>query len=154
MITCISLSTSEARFYMCATCTAFHAEVSCITRHKMWVKRGRCHGNPSPYKACDVYCIVSAQQSVNHSHTCIRTNMHTHSVALRFMYRVCVCVCVCSGIDGGREKHFTDRDVCRPFLLDICINDLFTNTVSGVCVCVCACACACVCTRIHQLLRH
>ena len=35
----------------------------------------------------------------------------------------------CAGIDGGQDKHFTDRDVCRPFLLDICISDLFTNTV-------------------------
>ncbi|XP_065899388.1 putative RNA-binding protein Luc7-like 1 [Dysidea avara] len=33
--------------------------------------------------------------------------------------------------DGGNEHSnlkFTDKEVCRPFLLDICINDLFTNT--------------------------
>ena len=35
----------------------------------------------------------------------------------------------CTGADGGDDKHFTDRAVCRPFLLDICISDLFTNTV-------------------------
>jgi RNA-binding protein Luc7-like 2 len=34
----------------------------------------------------------------------------------------------CAGVDGGDDKHFTDRAVCRPFLLDICISDLFTNT--------------------------
>lgn len=39
-----------------------------------------------------------------------------------------------SGLEGVKEKHFTDRDVCRPFLLDICINDLFTNTVRTVVV--------------------
>jgi RNA-binding protein Luc7-like 2 len=32
------------------------------------------------------------------------------------------------GTQKGREKHFTDRDVCRPFLLGICINELFVNT--------------------------
>ena len=41
------------------------------------------------------------------------------------------------GSDGSREKVFTDKDVCRPFLLGICISDLFVNTVSClVAVCV------------------
>lgn len=35
-----------------------------------------------------------------------------------------------AGTDGGREKTFQDKDVCRPFLLGICINELFVNTVS------------------------
>ena len=34
------------------------------------------------------------------------------------------------GEDVGQEKHFTDKDICKPFLLGICINDLFVNTVS------------------------
>ena len=33
------------------------------------------------------------------------------------------------GEDKGKEKHFTDKDVCKPFLLGICISDLFVNTV-------------------------
>ena len=35
-----------------------------------------------------------------------------------------------TGDDNNKEKHFTDREVCRPFLLGICINDLFINTVN------------------------
>lgn len=38
------------------------------------------------------------------------------------------------GSDGSREKVFTDKDVCRPFLLGICISDLFVNTVSWACM--------------------
>lgn len=41
----------------------------------------------------------------------------------KLLYVLC-----CAGVDEGPEKHFTDRDICRPFLLDICISDLFTNT--------------------------
>lgn len=33
------------------------------------------------------------------------------------------------GEDKGKEKHFTDKDICKPFLLGICISDLFVNTV-------------------------
>ena len=36
-------------------------------------------------------------------------------------------------LTGGNQHanlRFTDKEVCRPFLLDICINELFTNTVS------------------------
>ena len=43
-----------------------------------------------------------------------------------------LCLCVCplpTGDHNNKEKHFTDREVCRPFLLGICINDLFINTV-------------------------
>lgn len=32
------------------------------------------------------------------------------------------------GEDKGKEKHFTDKDICKPFLLGICISDLFVNT--------------------------
>eukprot|EP00731_Ephydatia_muelleri_P029226 Em0020g870a len=32
------------------------------------------------------------------------------------------------GDKSDREKHFSDKDVCRPYLLGICINDLFINT--------------------------
>lgn len=39
---------------------------------------------------------------------------------------------VLAGEDSGREKTFTDKEVCRPFLLGICINDLFVNTVSYI----------------------
>lgn len=35
-----------------------------------------------------------------------------------------------AGNDTGRERTFLDKDVCRPFILGICINDLFVNTVS------------------------
>lgn len=38
----------------------------------------------------------------------------------------------CAGSDGGKEKSFLDDDVCRPFLLGICINELFVNTVNTV----------------------
>ena len=46
------------------------------------------------------------------------------------------------GDNKAKERRFTDSDVCRPFLLGICINDLFINTVSiplslSLCVCVC-----------------
>ena len=34
-----------------------------------------------------------------------------------------------TGEDKGKEKHFTDKDICKPFLLGICISDLFVNTV-------------------------
>ena len=34
-----------------------------------------------------------------------------------------------TGDPNNKEKHFTDQEVCRPFLLGICINDLFINTV-------------------------
>ena len=34
------------------------------------------------------------------------------------------------GDNKAKERRFTDSDVCRPFLLGICINDLFINTVS------------------------
>ena len=34
-----------------------------------------------------------------------------------------------AGSDGKKEKSFLDEDVCRPFLLGICINELFVNTV-------------------------
>ena len=34
-----------------------------------------------------------------------------------------------TGDKSDREKHFSDKDVCRPYLLGICINDLFINTV-------------------------
>ena len=43
----------------------------------------------------------------------------------------CCVLCVCPLPTGDRinkEKHFTDREVCRPFLLGICINDLFVKT--------------------------
>ena len=30
--------------------------------------------------------------------------------------------------DEDTVRHFTDKDVCWPFLVDICINDLFINT--------------------------
>jgi RNA-binding protein Luc7-like 2 len=30
--------------------------------------------------------------------------------------------------EQAANRHFTDRDVCRSFLLNICINDLFINT--------------------------
>ena len=49
--------------------------------------------------------------------------------AVCVLRNVSVIMC-CTGVDGGQDKHFTDRDICRPFLLDICISDLFTNTVS------------------------
>ena len=35
-----------------------------------------------------------------------------------------------AGADERREKTFQDKEVCRPFLLGICINELFVNTVS------------------------
>ncbi len=34
------------------------------------------------------------------------------------------------GDDEGREKTFLDKCVCRPFILGICISELFVNTVS------------------------
>jgi hypothetical protein len=34
-----------------------------------------------------------------------------------------------TGEDKGKEKLFTDKDICKPFLLGICISDLFVNTV-------------------------
>ena len=48
----------------------------------------------------------------------------------RVLYNCCVlCVCPLPTGDYNKEKHFTDREVCRPFLLGICINDLFVKTV-------------------------
>lgn len=34
------------------------------------------------------------------------------------------------GDDDDGKRQFTDKDVCKPFFLGICINSLFTNTVS------------------------
>ncbi len=30
---------------------------------------------------------------------------------------------------GGTQKHFTDKDVCKPYLCGLCPNELFNNTV-------------------------
>lgn len=43
---------------------------------------------------------------------------------------VCLMSSCSSGDADGRERHFTDKDVCKPFLFGICINELFVNTVS------------------------
>ena len=37
---------------------------------------------------------------------------------------------VITGDQKDKEIHFSERSVCRPFLLGICINDQFINTVS------------------------
>ena len=33
-------------------------------------------------------------------------------------------------LTGGSHLKFTDVEVCKPFLLGICINEFFTDTVS------------------------
>ena len=38
-------------------------------------------------------------------------------------------MCLLGDDDAMSRKHFSDRDICRPFLLGICINELFVNTV-------------------------
>lgn len=74
---------------------------------------------------------VSLLELFHFCHECVLIR----DIPLLILVRVCVCytmfslLLVPTGLDGRKEKHFTDRDVCRPFLLDICINDLFTNTV-------------------------
>ncbi len=34
------------------------------------------------------------------------------------------------GDDSDKLRHFMDKDICHPFFLGICMNALFTNTVS------------------------